>query len=58
MKMYEFNMASGNTTYTAIVTEPKFENGILRATQVGRLDGFKDGGYRLLIQAVGAQTIS
>lgn len=40
MKKYEFIMHFGNIKIYAIIANPIFENGIVRATQVGEISGF------------------
>ena len=43
MKKYEFSMYSGRSLINLILTEPKFENGTIRATQVARMNFTESG---------------
>lgn len=46
MKKYKFTMHTGNTTTIAIVSDPIFDNGVVKARMVGECNGFNvNGGY-------------
>ena len=44
MKKYEFSMHSGNSTKLAILINPEFDNGIVRAIKIGNFVGYDDNG--------------
>lgn len=41
-KYFELQQATGTGTFIAIVTDPIVENGTIRATKVGNLNGFSE----------------
>lgn len=41
-KYFELQQTNGNSTFVVLVVDPIVENGAIRATKVGNLNGFSD----------------
>lgn len=57
-KYFELQQTNGNNTFIALVVDPIVEIGSIRATQVGKLNGFSDDGEYTFIKCEPADIIA
>ena len=58
VKYFELQQTNGNSTTVVIVVDPVIENGSIRATLVGKLNGFSDDGEYTFIKCEPADIIA
>mgnify|MGYP006901933909 FL=1 len=58
VKYFELQQTNGNSTTVVIVVDPVIENGSIRATLVGKLNGFSDDGECTFIKCEPADIIA
>lgn len=57
-KYFKLQQTNGNSTTVVIVVDPVIENGSIRATLVGKLNGFSDDGECTFIKCEPADIIA
>jgi len=57
-KYFKLQQTNGNSTTVVIVVDPVIENGSIRATLVGKLNGFSDDGEYTFIKCEPADIIA